>query len=76
MSINYSLGGSDWTLEDKSLSELSHWNNLSREVVDSLMLDTLMIQLNMVLGHLVSSVLLSRKGGPDDYSGPLQLTIL
>ncbi|PKU48493.1 hypothetical protein llap_1234 [Limosa lapponica baueri] len=44
----------------------SHWNNLPREVVDSLSLDTFKIQLDRVLAHLVYTVLLPRKVGADD----------
>jgi len=32
---------------------ISHWNNLTWELVDSPTMDTFKIQLNRVLGHLV-----------------------
>ncbi|GAB0187282.1 hypothetical protein GRJ2_001193500 [Grus japonensis] len=45
---------------------ISHWNNLPREATDSPAVDTLKIWLDRVLGHLVWTVLLPRKVGPDD----------
>ncbi|KFW08063.1 hypothetical protein N327_10366, partial [Fulmarus glacialis] len=36
-----------------TVTTISHWNNLPREVVDSPTLDTFKIQLDSVLGHLV-----------------------
>ncbi|KFV50588.1 hypothetical protein N341_12438, partial [Tyto alba] len=36
-----------------TMRTISHWNNFPREVVDSPTLDTLKIQLDRVLGHLV-----------------------
>ena len=35
-----------------TMRTISHWNNLPREVVDSLMLDTSKIRMDRVLGHL------------------------
>lgn len=42
---------------------ISHWNNLSRKVVDYLTLDAFKIWLDKLLGHLVYAVLFLRKFG-------------
>ncbi|KAJ7422025.1 hypothetical protein BTVI_15672 [Pitangus sulphuratus] len=49
----------------KRRTSLSYDERL-REVVDSPTLDTFRIQLDSVLGHLVQTVLLTRKFGSDD----------
>ncbi|PKU40764.1 hypothetical protein llap_8936 [Limosa lapponica baueri] len=49
-----------------TMRTISYWNNLLREVVDSPTLDTFEIELDRMLGHLVWTMLLPRKVGPDD----------
>lgn len=53
----------------------NHWNNLPKKVVDFPTLDTYKISLGRVLNHLVWMMLLPRKVGPDNPSGPFQPSI-
>lgn len=65
-----SWGGSDWTQEEPfsilSTITITHWNNLSREVMDSPTLDIFKIQLGRALARLARTMILTRKFDPDD----------
>lgn len=54
LDTSYSWGDSSWTRgKFFTVRTASHWDNLPREVADSPTLDTLKIQLDRALGHLV-----------------------
>lgn len=53
----------------------NHWNNLPKKVVDFQTLDTFKISLDRMLDHLVWMMLLPRKTGPENSSGPFQPSI-